>query len=346
MPRIYLPPAASAPVNDRDHAIVVGINHYAHGIIELDGAINDCELFCEWLVDPAMGGVDPAKIKFFVSNDPSDDQPMRDQVVNFLLEFFDLANLGQLNGRRLYLFFAGHGLVSPPPDKRGCALVMANARLNALRGLLGVTAADSMRLTGLFQEVMLVMDCCAEVSGPAEDFDCKLPSFGDPNLPARPFLHIVAAQFGKATAERQLVDPLDPARGPRWQGVLTNALLQGLTTAVDVNGQVTARSLKAFLEAGTFGRPQVDTGADDLLAASMTFGKSRGVETRVETKSTAAWFQVRDGSEFKVVLGPFPLPRTIYLAPGQYLFDGLTATGVLASSSPQSIREGGTHVLV
>ncbi|WP_344697231.1 hypothetical protein [Sphingomonas rosea] len=64
-------------------------------------------------------------------------------------------------GRRLYLFFARHGLVPPPPDASGCALVMADARASSLRGLLGFRAANAMRLTGLFEEVMLVMNCCA-----------------------------------------------------------------------------------------------------------------------------------------------------------------------------------------
>ena len=45
-----------------DHAIVVGINGYQSGIPSLQGCINDAELFHEWLVDPAGGGLDPVNV--------------------------------------------------------------------------------------------------------------------------------------------------------------------------------------------------------------------------------------------------------------------------------------------
>ena len=184
MPIVQLPPVRTPAPNPRDYAMVVGIDHYTQGILALNGSINDCELFCRWLTDRDMGGLDSENITFFKSI-VGHSEPIRNQIEDRLTQFFEQADqTGQPCGRRLYLFFAGHGLVPPPPDTGGCALLMADARSTLLRGLLGYRAAHAMRLTGLFEEVMLVMDCCAEVSGQSE-LACFLPRYGDPTLAAR-----------------------------------------------------------------------------------------------------------------------------------------------------------------
>ena len=226
MPLVPLPAIPPPHRHPDDHAIVVGIDHYVTGITTLQGAVNDCNLFCNWLVEPTMGGLDPANVNRVISTGQQPPEPVRNQVEDILVTYFDRANNGWPGGRRLYLFFAGHGLSKPPPNHRECALVMADARPNLLRGLLGGVAADSMRLTGMFREVMLVMDCCAEVSGPAELL-CYLPYYGDVTLaPRRPFLHIYAANWNATTSERLHADPLDPESPASWHGVLTNALLR------------------------------------------------------------------------------------------------------------------------
>ncbi|KQU47404.1 hypothetical protein ASG67_14180 [Sphingomonas sp. Leaf339] len=256
--------------------------------------------------------------------------------------FFEQADSsGNPCGRRLYLFFAGHGLVPPPPDTSGCALVMADARATLLRGLLGFRAADAMRMTGLFHEVMLVMDCCAEVSGQSE-LACFLPRYGDPTLAARPFTHIQAAQWGASTAERMLDDPFDSSAPRLWQGVLTNALLRGLTTAADASGVVTAASLKQFLEATEVGGPKIEHSngaANDV----MSFGAAVGLTVDIALSGTATRFQIREGNNFSVVIPPRAV-APVRLAPGQYLFDALDPQGTVTRSVPVSVREGGTHV--
>lgn len=345
MPLIRFPAAGGVAKNPNDYAIVVGIDTYLDGIPQLSGCINDSQLFCRWLMEPTMGGLDPEKVMLFVSKNPTDQQPMRDQIENLLADFIDLANQGKLNGRRLYLFFAGHGLILPPPDKRGCALVMANARLNFLRGLHGLSAAESMRLTGLFQEVMLVMDCCAEVSGPA-DLNYNLPWHSDTTLPNRAFLHIQAAQLNAMAAEDDLPDPFGSGVISR-QGLLTNMLIRGLMSAADANGEITANSLKTFLEAASVGTPVIEIGAGAPPAPEMTFGSPLGLLVKVQSNGSAAThFQVRDGAAFDIVVTPRNLPGHVHLAPGQYLFDGLSAEGVIVSSKPVPVREGGTDVHV
>ena len=361
MPLVPLPPLKTPPAsNPRDYAIVVGINDYLHDIPVLAGCINDARMFCDWLVEPTMGGLDPANIRLFTSNTPGDQQPFRDQIVDFLDDFNNLAQTGTFNGRRLYLFFAGHGITLPPPDdKQGCALVMANARLNLLRGLFGVTAAESMRLANVFREVMLVMDCCAEVSGAAElQYKHHWPL--DPTLPPRAFIHIQAARANASTAEVQLPNPLlpqGPGNPPVWQGVLTNAVLLGLTAApADGTGIITAGSLKTFLEAQKLGAATIDVepqpGPGLPPPPLMTFGTARGLPVDVAASDpavgtdAAVGFQVKEGIDFTVVVPPRALPATVSLAPGQYQFEGLDNTNFPISKQAVAVRQGGERVSV
>lgn len=357
MPMIQLDPLpVGVPVvNPDDFAIVVGIDHYVAGIAPLAGCIEDCRMFCDWLIGPDLGGLEPANVCLFVSQDPSNQEPIRDQIEDLFVDFLDRGTQGGFYPRRLYLFFAGHGLVLPPPDKQGCALVMANARMSLLRGLFGVAAAESMRLTGLFQEVMLVMDCCAEVSG-RTDLSYNLQWRPDPDLPARAFIHIQAAQVGATAAEVELPNPLlppdppgtaHPLNPPVWQGVLTNAVLRGLTSAVDAaTGAITARSLERFLNGQTSCTPVVEVGDPDPSAPAMSFGNARGLTVSVNALNGATRFQVREGANFNVVIPPRLLPASLSLAPGQYLFDGLNADGVMTSSKPHAIRDEGLSVYV
>ncbi|MDX0995192.1 hypothetical protein GOL26_09630 [Sinorhizobium medicae] len=347
MPLIPLPVTAPPHRQPDDHALVVGIDHYVPGIATLQGAVNDCNLFCRWLVEPTLGGLDPANVKLVVSTGLQPPEPLRSQVEDILVTYFDRANNSWPGGRRLYLFFAGHGLSRPPPNHRECALVMADARPNLLRGLLGDVAANSMRLTGLFKEVMLVMDCCAEVSGPAELL-CYLPYYGDVTLaPRRPFLHIHAAAWNATTAERQLPDPFKPETAPAsWQGVLTNVLLRGLTIAADEKGEITSSSLKRFIEAAVSEcRIEFDDG-DPSAPTPMVFGVSEGVPVNVSLRNGATLFQVRDGIDFRVVAGAQPAPATVKLKPGLWLFDGIDAAGLITGSQAVSVRGGGINVVV
>jgi hypothetical protein len=346
MPLVPLPPQNGPFNHPDDYAIVVGINHYLAGIKALKGPINDCELFCRWLVEPSMGGLNPAHVSQFVSAGPP-PEPMRNQIEDLLADFFECANQGGWDGRRLYLFFAGHGLTKPPPNQRDCGLVMADARPILLRGLLGEVAANGMRLTGLFKEVMLVMDCCAEVSGPAELL-CYLPNYGDATLrDVRPYLHIHAAAWNATTAERELPDPLDPQKPAKWQGVLTNTLLRALTTASDAAGEITSASVKTFIDAAEAGAPRVEFSDGDRLAPTpMVFGNPRGFVVNVKLRNGAARFQVRDGENLAVVQQPRAAPATVMLRPGIWLFDSFDAAGLVTASQSVSVREGGVDVLV
>jgi hypothetical protein len=199
-----------------------------------------------------------------------------------------------------------------------------------------------MRLTGLFEEVMLVMDCCAEVSGPTPELLCHLPYNGNVALAPRPFLHIYAAVWNATTSEKLLPDPLDPRKPASWQGVLTNTLLRGLTTAGNSAGEITSISVQNFIQAEQ-SAARIDS---SHTPKPMVFGASSGVPVNVSLRNGAARFQVRDGLNLQVFAQPQPAPATVMLQPGLWLFDSMDAEGRFTESQPVSVREGGTSVLI
>lgn len=348
-PPLTPPPPHPQPT---DHAILVGIQHYALGIPQLQGSINDCDLFSRWLADRDGGGLDPANIKCLTSTDPTDDQPFRDQVEDLILEYYDgRAQTGLPVGRRLYLFFSGHGVAPPAPIDDDCALVMANATLARLRALIGGLAARKIRKAALFEEVMLVMDCCREVSG-AVVAACDLPDASDPTLRDRPFLHIVAARWGSVAAERPLPDPLDPRRASSWHGVLTHALIRGLVGAVDSDGNVTAVSLKKFVRRAV----EEILGGDkqywpaiqwDETLDPMAFGTSRGVRVDVRLTAPKTKLRIRHGVDLAELTPPRKTVRgaiRVWLKPGLYLFEAVSADGTVVAASDHKVLEAAIDV--
>ena len=339
--------------NPDDHAVLIGIQDYSRGIGRLQGSINDCDLFSRWLTSREGGGLDPDKIKCLCSMDPSDDQPFRDQVEDLLIEFFEVrAQTGREVGRRLYLYFSGHGVAPPSPLDDDCALVMANASLTRLRSLIGGLAARLVRKAALFQEVMLVMDCCREVSG-AVSAGCDLVPFAaDPTLPPRPYFHVFAASWNSTAAERNLPDPLDPARGNSWHGVLTHALVRGLLTAPDPGGDVTAESLDDFVRRAVEnmlggGNQYWPTTDWERKLPPMFFGKSDGVPVAVTLTHPGTQLRVTHGTNMTVV-APKQEPAAngvkVWLRPGLYLFDAVDAAGNVVESTDCKVLEAEAHV--
>jgi hypothetical protein len=349
--RVLQGPAPAPPyVNPTDRAIVVGIEHYLDGIPTLRGCINDCDLFCHWLTDARGGGLDPARIDYFVS-DPGDDKPIRDEVEDLMIGFIDSFNQTvQPIGRRLYIFLSGHGVAAQPPHDQECAIVMPNARQLALRALLGSVTARYIRQTSLFDEVMLVMDCCRELNGLVRA-TTDLPAGADAQ--PRPWLEILATRWGSTAAERELPDPFGRPGPPSWQGVLTHALLKGLMFAGDANGQVTAHSLKPYvrktveeiLGSEDTRKPQIRFDED---VDPMTFGPQRTVPVTIALAPGSQGFEVRHGAGLALVpvvpaVGSDGRTR-VFLPPGLYAFRGLDAAGQPTSTVPRTVLEGEVHV--
>ena len=353
-----------------DHAIVVGINHYRPGFPALQGCINDAELFREWLVSPLGGGLNPANVQPLLSQqpaDPDDDaawQPVRDTIYTRLRRFRNrFTATGQRVGRRLYLFYAGHGVAWPnrPFDS---GLVLSNSELpEPLYAIPGRQIIEAMQRDRTFEELVVFMDCCAEVRGTGSVDAQTLDLRADPDYPlgANNFCGR-AAGWNASTGERMLDHPRGAGRDPLLQGVFTHALLTVLwRTAAGVEvrsdelgGHVIAEAeaLDPCEERRPRFYPSEEHAAPIVFAARtaqpVDMANADG-EVTVVLSDPARGLAVIGGDAQTVVLnrpGPVRAEQSIRLAPGIYEFrpasgpppDPAVLCKVVATSSGAVIR--------
>ena len=258
-------------MNPDDWAIVVGVNLYP-GITDLNGPENDAQNIFDWLISPTGGGIpvkSPPDRNFGPGNQAilvksSDFSPPFQNAISArptqaevaqAFDYLHFAALDNLNangrvriGRRLYIYFAGHGFVPsfgvvPSPDD--AALLMANAAYK-IPGyhISGRPYAHGFFNAGVFQEIVLLMDCCRDNNPnyPANTVPYNLLNGTPQDLANRRSFFGFGTKWNRQARERQMDDG-------QWHGVFTTALLAGLNgAAVDAdNGNVTAKTLGSYL---------------------------------------------------------------------------------------------------
>lgn len=249
-------------MND-DYAIVVGINHYP-GLSPLEGAVLDADLFAAWLTRPDGGNVPAANVTRLRTSDWHPPWPNRTTAARPTLELFssalfDLLLDGNNNpkpvvGRRLYLYFAGHGF----QDRSGreeAALYTANASPASPEHIAGTRWADCTRTAAPFQELVLIMDCCRDMSLVTQIAN---PVFGLAPSPAAAQVkkfYAYAAPQGAQARERAMQNA-----GP-VRGIFTYVLMDALARApADQYGNVPGTAVKNYIH-NSF--PQVAPGLPD-----------------------------------------------------------------------------------
>jgi uncharacterized caspase-like protein len=245
------------PMCATDQAVVVGVGWYPN-LDELKGPVNDATEFARWLTAPAGGGLCTPQVRLILSPPPGADPGAARPVAWQVQEAFDdldaIARVNRANGRglrvgrRLYLYFAGHGFAPHDPfapRDEHTALLMANAsRERAGYHISGTGYADWFYRAGYFDEVLLFMDCCREVFTSAP---LTVPHFSeviDPDAPNRVLTFYGFATFWSRLSREQ---PMQQFNG-MVRGVFTTALLAGLQGgARDAAGRVTGASLRNYL---------------------------------------------------------------------------------------------------
>lgn len=155
-----------------DYAIVVGINLYP-GISPLEGAQRDADEFAAWLTLPEGGGVDPANVVRLTTarfHPPlparaSQAQPTADQFRDTFTEIVT-DGAGRVRtpaGRRLTLYFSGHGFMGNTTAIER-AVYSANATTLAPDHIAATRYANWAVRAGLFDEMVLICDACADLS--------------------------------------------------------------------------------------------------------------------------------------------------------------------------------------
>lgn len=228
--------------NINDYAIVVGIDTYAQ-LRPLQSAVRDASMFAEWLVSPEGGGLSQANVRLIVSppevpSNPFDARPGQTDIDRALYEI--VGHGGTRIGRRLYFYFAGHG-IGPNFDDVG--MLMANASMKRLDSNVGLSPYRRFfRESGLFDEVVFILDCSrdpylrGQTSAPALDVSRNKSARG-----VKDFVVLAAAHGGKAFnfASTGTGEP---------RGVLTQAVLDGLRGgAIDPFGRITSSSLSSYV---------------------------------------------------------------------------------------------------
>jgi hypothetical protein len=260
-------------------AIAVGINQYPEraGQRVLKGAVADAADFADWALDPRGGAVDPARLYFWTHPKPANPTqrladflrnptpwwnpdtdlkapnlalaPKKDEIVETALRAGAEAKADALEGdaeevRRIYVFFAGHGLQS---NTSGSAMEVqtcfaaADFRPDAMT-VIGLIPCEDLRralLAGGFDEVFMFLDCCRLAM---TKLNLPAPNILSPNtrLPSAPKWGVGnAAQKNKVAFET-----LSPPR----RGAFSKTLLDGLRTVRDPATQdLTVESLRAYV---------------------------------------------------------------------------------------------------
>jgi Caspase domain len=243
-----------------DWAIVVGITKYP-GLSELNGPERDALDFFSWVTSADGGGIDPSagRAKLIISSrcDPPPPylhyiqaQPKMDNILETLMELDDLAeqNLkngdGRQAGRRLYLYFAGHGFTPGLTPGGQVALLTANSKEGVYGNHIpGTLWAEWLWASGYFEEILLFMDCCRDYKPriPANPIVLGPPKLGGAATKKR--LYCYASEWGKESWEREMDDR-------EIHGVFTTTLMKGLRGAAcdRVTRKITASSLRGYLK--------------------------------------------------------------------------------------------------
>lgn len=241
---------------NEDWAIIVGVRRYpGFSDGDLDGSENDASAFRDWLVDPAGGDLPPANVRLILSSDfpdatdASSAVPTNEEVERAFEWLDDIAEDNRQNGngrkigRRIYLYFSGHGYA---PSKDDAALLMANATPRRFGNhIAGRLWAEWLYESGYFEEIALFMDCC-------RDSDTTSVSMRPVHLTKvsqtsgqqdRKRFYAYGTQW-----DRKAWEHLDTSDN-KVRGVFTMALLSGLRgqAAELATGQITANSLRNYV---------------------------------------------------------------------------------------------------
>ncbi|TFZ54824.1 caspase family protein [Methylorubrum sp. Q1] len=325
-----------------DFAIVIGVSEYTQ-FPALSAAENDALAFYEWLIDPNGGDVPPARVARTVVSDLLPAQrghrpfPVKDDVDDKLTPF--IAKQTGRVGRRLYVYFSGHGCV---PDVASIALLMSNAGTDLLGRNIGAERyRDVLTARAHFDELVFFLDCCASASASAE--------LGAPPWPHQnrhPDFSKVRALVGVGT---EIGHVSYAPEDPNGRSFFTEALLEGLRgKAADDSGAIDGESLSRWvkervpvlaLRAGKLQKPDFPVKAGIVFRQGVQGAPaSRLITFKVADALVERPLTVRDGS-LKVV-------RTFADTGPSRRFQALLTPGLyeVEYPSPAGARQINVHV--
>ena len=153
-----------------DWALCVGIGEYVEesGLDQLPGALNDAKRFFDWVADASGGNVPQNQRRLILSPKPQNQdepEPIADDIETFLTKLVKKAKQNNAAGkefyvgRRLYLYFSGHG-VSLGEKKNTVLLTSEAAPPEECWHFASPLWAEWFGIAHVFDQIFLVMDCC------------------------------------------------------------------------------------------------------------------------------------------------------------------------------------------
>jgi hypothetical protein len=227
-----------------DFAIIVGVSHYP-GMASLNGPENDAQEFYNWVIAEDGGRVKPKRVRKIVSSEwkPARSAMRAKPTAEKLRSIFDELHTIALQkgkvGRRLYLYFAGHGY-----DKDEIvALLMANATVERPYHFVGSPYADLCYSDHWFDEILLFMDCCRDAE--YQDIPLEMPIYV--SHPDQTAAKTVKRFYGYATKASLKSYERKMPEDSRWHGIFSYTLLQALKKGAIQDGKITTASLRSFV---------------------------------------------------------------------------------------------------
>lgn len=341
----------STSLQSQSHALVVGIRHYRSPISPLDGALNDARYFSEWL-RTGGGGVQPCNVRELFS-DLSSSKPVKGMVESALTPFVDEFLVHRKSGKRLYLYFSGHG-VEPIDilEDVNVLVLMANAERSRFdRSVAPLRAARFFHRCAIFDEVVMFADCCrtANHDGIEAAFAFERLFSALKTFTAGKLLYGFATGYGRDARETDLPD--NGGNGTVRRSVFTYALLEALRCAADPDKptRVTGASLSDYLryrlaELNFPGEPKILGDLDIDIGPVLT----PTVTVTISVKEPRLPIEIRHGLNFLPVraqIAPRGDSYTVELPRGMYLL-GLTGERGLIERARQLelLGDGPFHV--
>lgn len=325
--------------NDRDHAIVVGINDYAE-LRKLGGAINDARCFERWLLDPLGGDVPKSNIELILSDPAAPGvTPTQQRVENAMLTHIRAYRQTKTRQRRLYVFMSGHGITSGYGDTEGCRIMMADASLDAITRNIGIQSAGSLlRATPIFEEIVLFGDSCRELADDAFAKHSVLTierAVADLTKEARnldvPMLWGFACRSWRVVHEG-LLPACDGKSAQYPRGRFTYALVCGLRRARGLDGAVTLETLEPYVTE-LVSRMSSDNQEPELMGSKKIVlarpGPPPPTRVFIALSDPMLAFELRDGDR---VVHREPVPAAPRVSVELALLEGRYAVAVPGSS--------------
>jgi hypothetical protein len=231
-----------------DFAILIGVTKYPD-LTHLNGPENDVDDIEDWLL--TQGEVPKTQIVRECTSKhhppdpqgPGDAHPGTDDLQNPFLDLLNKARIaGAPLGRRLYLYFSGHGIAN---GRDAVGLLPANARKNlSFSAIPGLVYANWLSIRSVFSEIVVFMDCCRDfvpLSGNLGEPPWNFPPTGS----SASVVYGLAAGFNKKSVEMEVTLP-DGKTVTR--GIFTLALGKALREAPgDALGRVTIQDLSNYV---------------------------------------------------------------------------------------------------